>query len=221
MNGLRWAYARDLRLAWRQPGETLMVIVFFAIVASLFPLGVGAEPLVLARIGPGAIWVCALLAALLSLPSMFAADYADGSLEQMALSPHPMISWVAGKIAAHWTITGLPLTVLSPLLGLEYGLEGDTQAVLALGLLLGTPVLSLLGAACSALTLGARGAGMLLGLLALPLFVPVLIFGAGAAEAQATGLSPEAGLSLLGAGLLFAGVAVPPAACMAIRIALD
>jgi len=221
MNGLRWAYARDLRLAWRQPGETLMVIVFFAIVASLFPLGVGAEPVVLARIGPGAIWVCALLAALLSLPSMFAADYADGSLEQMALSPHPMISWVSGKIAAHWTTTGLPLTVLSPLLGLEYGLAGDTQAVLALGLLLGTPVLSLLGAACSALTLGARGPGMLLALLALPLFVPVLIFGAGAAEAQASGLSPEAGLSLLGAGLLFAGVAVPPAACMAIRIALD
>ena len=134
MNGFGWAYARDLRLAWRQPGEALMVIVFFAIVASLFPLGVGAEPLVLARIGPGAIWVCALLAALLSLPSMFAADYADGSLEQMALSPHAMLSWVAGKIAAHWTTTGLPLTVLSPLLGLEYGLEGDTQAVLALGL---------------------------------------------------------------------------------------
>ena len=221
MSGLRWAYARDLRLAWRQPGETLLVIVFFAIVASLFPLGVGAEPQVLARIGPGAIWVCALLAALLSLPSMFAADYADGSLEQMALSPHPMVSWVAGKIAAHWTATGLPLTLLSPLLGLEYGLENDTQAVLALGLLLGTPVLSLLGAACSALTLGARGAGMLLALLALPLFVPVLIFGAGAAEAQASGLSPEAGLSLLGAGLLFAGVAVPPAACAAIRIALD
>ena len=221
MNGFRWAYARDLRLAWRRPGETLMVIVFFAIVASLFPLGVGADPQVLVRIGPGAIWVCALLAALLSLASMFAADYADGSLEQMALAPHPMLSWVAGKIAAHWTTTGLPLTVLSPLLGLEYGLEGDTQAVLSMGLLLGTPVLSLLGAACSALTLGARGAGMLLALLALPLFVPVLIFGAGAAEAQATGLSPEAGLSLLGAGLLFAGVAVPPAACIAIRIALD
>lgn len=221
MTGLRWAYTRDLRLAWRHPGETLLVIVFYAIVASLFPLGVGAEPQVLARIGPGVIWVCALLAALLSLPSMFSSDYLDGSLEQMALSPHPMVSWVAGKIAAHWTATGLPLTLLSPLLGLQYGLETDTQAVLAAGLLLGTPVLSLLGAACSALTLGARGAGMLLALLALPLFVPVLIFGAGAAEAQAAGLSPEAGLSLLGAGLLVAGLAVPPAACTAIRIALD
>jgi len=221
MTGFRWAYARDLRLAWRHPGETLLVIVFYAIVASLFPLGVGAEPQVLARIGPGVIWVCALLAALLSLPSMFSSDYLDGSLEQMALSPHSMVTWVGGKIAAHWTATGLPLTLLSPLLGLQYGLESDTQAVLAAGLLMGTPVLSLLGAACSALTLGARGAGMLLALLALPLFVPVLIFGAGAAEAQASGLSPEAALSLLGAGLLFAALAVPPAASAAIRIALD
>jgi len=221
MTGFRWAYARDLRLAWRHPGETLLVIVFYAIVASLFPLGVGAEPQVLARIGPGVIWVCALLAALLSLPSMFSSDYLDGSLEQMALSPHSMVAWVGGKIAAHWTATGLPLTLLSPLLGLQYGLESDTQAVLAAGLLMGTPVLSLLGAACSALTLGARGAGMLLALLALPLFVPVLIFGAGAAEAQASGLSPEAALSLLGAGLLFAALAVPPAASAAIRIALD
>jgi len=221
MTGFRWAYARDLRLAWRHPGETLLVIVFYAIVASLFPLGVGAEPQVLARIGPGVIWVCALLAALLSLPSMFSSDYLDGSLEQMALSPHSMVAWVGGKIAAHLTATGLPLTLLSPLLGLQYGLESDTQAVLAAGLLMGTPVLSLLGAACSALTLGARGAGMLLALLALPLFVPVLIFGAGAAEAQASGLSPEAALSLLGAGLLFAALAVPPAASAAIRIALD
>ncbi|HEX4333058.1 MAG TPA: heme exporter protein CcmB [Usitatibacter sp.] len=221
MKGFRWAYARDLRLAWRHPGESLLVVVFFAIVASLFPLGVGAEPQVLARIGPGVIWVCALLAALLSLPSMLFADYLDGSLEQMALSPYPMASWLAGKVAAHWTVTGLPLTLLSPLLGLEYGLETDTEAVLAAGLLLGTPMLSLLGAACSALTLGARGAGTLLALLALPLFVPVLIFGAGAAEAQASGLSPQAALSLLGAGLIFAGLAVPPAACEAIRIALD
>ena len=221
MTGFGWAYARDLRLAWRHPGETLLVIVFYAIVASLFPLGVGAEPQVLARIGPGVIWVCALLAALLSLPSMFSSDYLDGSLEQMALSPHATVAWVGGKIAAHWTVTGLPLTLLSPLLGLQYGLESDTQAVLAAGLLLGTPVLSLLGAACSALTLGARGAGMLLALLALPLFIPVLIFGAGAAEAQASGLSPEAALSLLGAGLLLAGLAVPPAASAAIRIALD
>jgi len=197
------------------------VIAFFVLVASLFPLGVGAEPQLLARVGPGVIWVCALLAAFLSLPGMFATDYADGSLEQMALSPNPMAGWVSGKIAAHWMATGVPLTLLSPLLALQYGLATDTLAVIALALALGTPVLSLLGAACSALTLGARGAGMLLALLALPLFVPILIFGAGAAEAQASGLSPSPHLSLLGAALIVAAMALPPAVCVAIRIALD
>ncbi len=216
-----WAFARDLRIAWRHPGETLLVISFFVLVASLFPLGVGAEPQLLARIGPGVIWVCALLAAFLSLPGMFATDHADGSLEQMALSPHPMPGWVAGKIAAHWMASGLPLTLLSPLLALQYGLSGDTLVVLAVALALGTPVLSLLGAACTALTLGARGAGMLLALLALPLFVPILIFGAGAAEAQASGLSPSPHLSLLGAVLIVAAMALPAAVCTAIRIALD
>jgi heme exporter protein B len=165
--------------------------------------------------------VCALLAAFLSLPGMFAADYADGSLEQMTLSSHPMAGWVSGKIAAHWIMTGLPLTVLSPLLALQYGLQADTLLVLAAALAIGTPILSLLGGACSALTLGARGGGMLLALLALPLFVPVLIFGAGAAEAQASGLSPSAQLSLLGAGLIVAAMALPPAVCLAIRIAID
>ncbi len=165
-----------------------MVVAFFVLVASLFPLAVGAEPQLLARIGPGVIWVCALLAAFLSLPALFAADYADGSLEQMALAPHPMSGWVAGKVAAHWLASGLPLTILAPLLALQFGLTPGAIGVLALSLLLGTPVLSLLGAACTALTLGARGGGMLLALLALPLFVPVLIFGAGAAAAQASGL---------------------------------
>ena len=221
MKGFSWAFARDLQLAWRHPGETLLVIAFFALVASLFPFGVGAEPELLRRIGPGVIWVCALLAAFLSLPAMFASDYADGTLEQMALSPYPMASWVAGKIAAHWTVSALPLTLLSPLLALQYGLPPDTLAVLAFALLLGTPVLSLLGAACTALALGARGGGMLLALLALPLFIPVLIFGAGATEAQATGLDPSPHLSLLGAGLLVAIVAVPASVCVAIRIALD
>lgn len=219
--GFAWAFARDVRIAWRHPGETMLVIAFFVLVASLFPLGVGAEPQLLQRIGPGVIWVCALLAAFLSLPAMFASDYADGSLEQMALSPHPAGGWVAGKIAAHWVASGLPLTLLSPLLALQYGLAADTLAVLATALALGTPILSLLGAACTALTLGARGAGMLLALLALPLFIPVLIFGAGAAEAQASGLSPSPHLSLLGAGLILSAMALPPAVCVAVRIALD
>ena len=219
--GFSWSFSRDLTLSIRHPGEMLLVIAFFVLVASLFPLGVGAEPALLKRIGCGVIWVCALLAAFLSLPSMFATDYADGSLEQMQLSPLPMPGWVSGKIAAHWMVSGLPITVLSPLLGLQYGLAPDTLAVLAAALAIGTPILSLLGAACSALTLGARGGGMLLALLALPLFVPVLIFGAGAAEAQASGLSSSPHLSILGAGLILAAMGLPLAACTAIRIALD
>jgi heme exporter protein B len=216
-----WALARDVKLALRHPGETLLVVAFFVLVASLFPLAVGAEPQLLARIGPGVIWVCALLAAFLSLPALFAADYADGSLEQMALAPHPMSGWVAGKIAAHWLASGLPLTVLSPLLGLQYGLEPEALMALAAALVLGTPVLSLLGAACTALTLGARGGGMLLALLALPLFVPVLVFGAGAADAGAMGLSAAPHLSLLAAMLIVAALGVPAAVCVAVRIALD
>jgi heme exporter protein B len=216
-----WAFGRDMRLAIRHPGETLLVVAFFVLVASLFPLGVGAEPQLLQRIGPGVIWVCALLAAFLSLPGLFASDYADGSLEQMTLSPHPMSGWVCGKIAAHWCATGLPLTVLSPLLGLQYGLGGDTLLALAAALALGTPVLSLLGAACTALALGARGGGMLLALLALPLFVPVLVFGAGAAEAQASGLSAAPHLSILAAGLIVAAMGLPAAVCAAVRIAMD
>jgi heme exporter protein B len=167
------------------------------------------------------VWVCALLAAFLSLPALFAADHADGSLEQMALAPHPMSGWVAGKIAAHWFASGLPLTVLSPLLGLQYGLEPGALVTLAAALALGTPVLSLLGAACAALTLGARGGGMLLALLALPLFVPVLVFGAGAADAGAAGMPAAPHLSLLAAMLIVAVLAVPTAVCAAVRIALD
>ena len=216
-----WAFARDVKLALRHPGETLLVIAFFALVAALFPLAVGADPQLLARIGPGVIWVCALLAAFLSLPALFAADYADGSLEQMALAPHPMSGWVAGKIAAHWFASGLPLTVLSPLLGLQYGLEPEALLALAAALVLGTPVLSLLGAACGALTLGARGGGMLLALLALPLFVPVLVFGAGAADAGASGMPAAPHLSLLAAMLIVAALGVPAAVCAAVRIALD
>jgi heme exporter protein B len=213
--------ARDLRLAWRHPDEAVLTVAFFVLVASLFPLGIGAEPQLLARIGPGVIWVAALLAAFLALPGLFAADYADGSLEQMTLSPHPALGWASGKIAAHWIVSGLPLTLLSPLIGLQYGLTPDTLLIQAASLAIGTPVLSLLGGACAALALGARGGGMLLALLALPLFVPVLIFGAGAAEAQATALSPAPHLSLLGAGLIAAIVGVPFAVGAAVRIAVD
>lgn len=219
--GFSWAFRRDFLLARRHPDETMLTVAFFALVASLFPLGVGAEPQLLARIGPGVIWVCALLAAFLCLPTLFAADYADGCLEQMVLAPHPMVAWASGKIAAHWVVSGLPLTLLAPLLGLQYGLPADALVALTAALLLGTPILSLLGAACAALSLGARGGGMLLALLALPLFVPVLVFGAGAAEAQASGLSSAPHLSILGAGLILSAMGVPWAVCAAVKVALD
>jgi heme exporter protein B len=219
--GFAWAMARDLRIAWRHPDEAVLTVAFFALVASLFPLGIGAEPQLLARIGPGVIWVGALLAAFLALPNIFASDYVDGSLEQMTLSPHPAIGWASGKIAAHWIVSGVPLTLLSPLIGLQYGLTPDTLVVQALSLALGTPVLSLLGGACAALALGARGGGMLLALLALPLFVPILIFGAGAAEAQATGMTPMPHLSILLAALIAATVGLPFAVGTAVRIAVD
>lgn len=219
--GFAWAMGRDLRLAWRHPDEAILTLAFFALVASLFPLGVGAEPQLLARIGPGVIWVGALLAAFLALPAMFAQDFADGSLEQMTMSPHPALGWAAGKVVAHWIVSGLPITLLSPFIGLQYGLTGDTLLVEALSLAIGTPILSLLGGACAALALGARGGGMLLALLALPLFVPVLIFGAGAAEAQATGMNSAPHLSLLGAALIGALVGLPAAIVAATRIAVD
>ncbi len=168
--------------------------------------------------GPGVIWVAALLASLLRL---FASDFADGTLEQIALSPFPLPALVSGKVLAHWLTTGLPVVVLAPLLGLQYGLEAQVLGVVTLALLIGTPILSLVGAIGAALTLGVRGGGSLLALLTLPLYVPVLIFGAGAADAVRAGLPASAHLSLLAAGLLIAVVGAPLAAAAAVRIALD
>jgi heme exporter protein B len=171
--------------------------------------------------GPGVLWVAALLASLLSLPRLFAADHADGTLEQIALSPYPLPALISGKILAHWLTTGLPIVLLAPVLGFEYWMDGEALATLMLALLLGTPILSLLGAIGAALTLGLRGGGSLLALLILPLYVPVLIFGAGAVDAVRAGLGVTANVSLLGAGLLVAAVGAPFAAAAAVRIALD
>jgi heme exporter protein B len=166
------------------------------------------------------LWVAALLASLLALPRLFAMDFADGTLEQMALSPYPLPALISGKIAAHWLATGLPLVAASPLLGLQFGLGGDELTVLALGLLLGTPTLSLMGAVGAALTLGLRN-GALLALLVLPLYVPILIFGAGAVDAVRTGLGATAELSLLAAALMASLVGATLAAAAAVRMALD
>jgi heme exporter protein B len=220
-SGVRWALARDLRLALRTRSELGVQLLFYVIVVSLFPLATAPSMNLLVQMGPGVLWVAALLASLLSLPRLFASDYADGTLEQIALSPYPLLALVSGKIAAHWLTTGLPVVLLAPLLGLQYALEGEALAVLAFTLLLGTPVLSLLGAIGAALTLGLRGGGSLLALLVLPLCVPVLIFGAGAVASVHAGLGASANLSLLGAGLAVAIVGAPLAAVAAIRIALD
>lgn len=212
---------RDVLLALRRKSEVLTTIFFFVIVVSVFPLGIGPEPALLKKIAPGVLWVAALLATLLGLPRLFAADHLDGTLEQMALSPSPLAVLIAGKIAAHWLLCGLPLVLLAPLLGLQFGLDVQTLGILGLSLLLGTPLLSLIGAMGAALTLGVRGGGVLLALLVLPLYIPALIFGAGAVEAQSAGLGVEGHLSLLAALLALAVFFAPWATTAALRIALE
>jgi len=220
--GTVWCvFRRDLLLAVRKPADVATPLVFFAIVVSLFPLGVGPEPAVLRTLAPGVLWVAALLATMLSLSRLFAADYADGTLEQLALSPQPLTALVFAKVMAHWVTTGLPLLLLSPLLAIQLYLPVEAFGSLLLALLLGTPVLSLIGSIGAGLTLGLRGGGVLLSLLVLPLYTPILIFGAGAVTASATGLDPEAYLSLLGAFLAVALGFAPWATAAALRISLD
>jgi len=220
-DALRATAHRDLLAALRHRADLLTTLIFFAIVASLFPLGVGSDTALLRVMGPGVVWVAALLASMLALARLFASDYADGTPEQLALAPNSLTLLVLAKIAAHWLATGLPLVVIAPLLGLQFDLSADAQLVLLASLLLGTPTLSLIGAVGAALTLGVRGGGALLSLLVLPLYVPVLIFGAGAVEATAAGLGAAAHLSLLGALLLVALVFAPWATAVSVRIAVE
>ena len=212
---------RDLRLALRRKSEVLTAVFFFVVVAALFPLGIGPELNTLRQIAPGVLWVGALLSSMLALHRLFEADYRDGSLEQMALSPAPMALLVGAKLLAHWLVSGVPLVLLAPLLGLQFDLAPQALATLSLTLLLGTPVLSLVGGIGAALTLGVRGGGVLLSLLVLPLFIPVLVFGAGAVEAQLSGLGIQAHLSILVAMLLPAVFFSPLACSAALRIALE
>ncbi|AMC34555.1 heme exporter protein CcmB [Janthinobacterium sp. B9-8] len=212
---------RDLLLAWQQRGDLLVGVVFFVLVACLFPLAIGPEPKLLARIGPGVLWVAVILANLLALPRLFNNDWQDGSLEQLLLSPAPASVMVAGKLTAHWLTTGIPLTLVAPLLGIQYGLESDTLLMLMGSLLLGTPTLSALGSIGAALTLGVRQGEMLLALLVLPLYAPVLIFGSGAVAAVAGGLSGMAELSLLAAILCGTLFLAPWLAAMAVRLAIE
>lgn len=212
---------RDLALALRRRADVLNTLVFFVLVTSLFPLGVGAEPNLLTQIAPGILWVAALLAAVLSLNRLFEADHADGTLEQMALSAQPLSVIVLGKVVAHWLMTGLPLTLLAPLIAVQFNLRAEAIGLLTATLALGTPVFSLLGAVVAALTLGLRGGGVLAALLVLPLYVPVLIFGAGAVGVAEAGLDAQSNLLLLGASLLGALALAPWATAGALRVALD
>ena len=212
---------RDLLLAMRNRSDILTTVFFFIIAISLFPLGVGPELNTLREIAPGVFWVAALLASMLALERLFAIDYADGTLEQMLLIPQPATILVLAKVLAHWLITGVPLVLLSPLLGLQYDLSLEAIQVLMLTLLLGTPSLSLIGAIGAALTLGLRGGGVLVSLLVLPLYIPVLIFGAGAVEATVSGLGGAGHVSMLGAIFLGALVLAPLATVAALRVSAE
>ncbi|MEE9510712.1 MAG: heme exporter protein CcmB [Gammaproteobacteria bacterium] len=212
---------RDLRIAFRRLPDLASPLMFFAIVITLFPLAISPEPTVLREIGPGVLWVAALLATLLALNTLFRSDFDDGSLEQLALSTHPLPLLVFGKILAHWLISGVPLVVLSPLLALSYDLSLNTLQVLALALLIGTPTLSLLGSVGAALTAGVRQAGGLLALLVLPLMLPVLVFGARATTLAATGQDPAGPLYLLAALAVLAVTLGPFATAAAVRVSLE
>jgi heme exporter protein B len=221
MPGFLGLVRRDLQLALHHSGDTALVLAFFVLTVVLFPFGIGPEPDVLARVAPGILWVAALLAALLSLDRMFLPDYEDGSLDLIVLSRLPLELAALAKIVAHWISSGLPLALISPALAVVVDLEPGAMPILVISLLLGTPTLSLIGGVAAALTLGARRQGVLLSLLVLPLYVPPLVFGAGAIEAQETGGDPRADLLLL-AALLAAALALAPwAAAAAVRQATE
>ncbi len=212
---------RDVTLALRRGADAILVLAFFVFASVLFPLAIGPYPAILRQIGPGVIWAMALLAALLSLDRLFQSDYENGTLDLLALTPMPVELVVLAKAASHWLTTGLPVTVIAPLIGLMFEVDGKGLAGLTAALGIGTPILSLVGSVGAALTLGARRGGVLLALLVLPLFVPALIFGAAAAEAASFGLSIVPALSVL-AGLLLVSLALAPwAAAAALRQALD
>ena len=217
----RWIVVRDLTLEWRRRTDVLSTLFFFVIVVSLFPLGTGPDMTQLRSIAPGVVWVAALLASMLALGRLFTSDFHDGTLEQLLLTPQPLYLVVLGKVLALWLLSGLPLALIAPIVGVQFGLSSDTLFILIVSLLIGTPILGLIGSIGAALTLGLRSGGVLISLLILPLYVPVLIFGAGAVDASIAGLSPQANLSLLGALLALTLVFAPWATAAALRISLE
>jgi heme exporter protein B len=212
---------RDLTLAYRRRAELVNPLLFFVLVTAMFPLGIGNDPVLIEKVGPGVVWVAALLSALLSLDTMFRSDYEDGSLEQFMLSAHPVSILVLAKVLAHWMVTGLPLFIAAPLLAMMLQIPGEAIPTLMLTLILGTPVLSLIGSVGVALTVGLRRGGVLLSLLVLPLFVPVLIFATDAVHSAGAGLPTPAQFYILTAMLVGSLVLAPLATAASLRISLS
>ncbi|MBB42451.1 MAG: heme exporter protein CcmB [Rhodospirillaceae bacterium] len=221
MNKLSWFIWHELKISLRNAGDTAVIVMFFLLIALLFPMGIGSSAALLTRIAPGVIWVAAILTAMLSLDSIFASDFEDGSLEQIVISPTPLILIVTAKFTAHWLITGLPLIFAVPIIGLIYDIPIKVFSLLLISMGIGTPILSLIGGLGAALVLGARRGGVLLALIVLPLLVPVLIFGTAAADAVFLGFSPKPPLLLLSAMLLAALAIAPSITTLAIRRALE
>jgi heme exporter protein B len=216
-----WLVWRDLILAWRRRADVLATLFFFIIVTSLFPLGIGPERETLRTIAPGVVWVAALLASMLSLGRTFGNDYQDGTLEQLLLTPQPTYLVVLAKVLAHWLVSGLPLVVIAPVLGLQFGLTENSLLIVMASLLLGTPVLSVIGSIGAALTLDLRAANVLVALLVLPLYIPVLIFGSGAVQSSVNGTGARAWLLLLAATLIVSLVFAPWATSAALKISVE
>lgn len=212
---------RDITVAWRRRSDVMSVFFFFIIAASLFPLGLGMDLKLLHSIAPSVLWVAALLSCMLSLPRMFETDHVDGTLEQLIISNQPILLVAMMKMLAHWVLSGLPLVLIAPLIGLQFNLNMEELQMLALSLLLGTPTLSLIGGIGAALTLGLRGGGVLIALLVLPLYIPVLVFGSGAVNAVSIGMSASGGVALLGAVLALALIFAPLTAGYALKISVE
>jgi heme exporter protein B len=221
VSALRALLRRDLVLVWRRRGDALQPVMFAVLTITMFPLALGADPALLAKIGAGVIWVAVVLAGLLSLDALFRSDLDDGSLEQLLLSPQPLALLMFAKVLVHWLTTALPVLLAVPLFAAMMQLDGKVLPVLMWSLLLGTPLLSLIGAVIVALTVGMKRSGMLLALLALPMYVPVLIFGAGSVMVAAQGLPYVGALMVLAAALALALVLAPLAAAAALRVALS
>jgi len=218
---IRWLVWRDVTLAWRRRSDLAAALVFFVLVVTLFPLSVGPDTRLLRSIAPGIVWVAALLASMLCLGRLFADDFADGSLEQLVLSPQPISVIVLAKVFAQWLVSVVPLLIAAPLIGLQFGLPRGMPMVLTASLALGTPVVLLVGAIGAALTLGLRGASTLTSLLVMPLYVPTLVFGTSTVQATLSGLPLGADLRLLAATFVVALVLGPWAAAAAVRISLE